>query len=57
MKVWFWRFKPEARKEVRARQPPVDAARAVVKEIQGRRDKVLREAKAVLGLWSGERAF
>ncbi|EFN54176.1 hypothetical protein CHLNCDRAFT_135614 [Chlorella variabilis] len=51
-KVWFWRFKPEARTEVEARQPAVDAARAVAREIQGRRDKVLREAKAVLGLWS-----
>lgn len=54
-KVWFWRFKPEARTEVEARQPAVDAARAVAREIQGRRDKVLREAKAVLGLWSGKK--
>jgi len=53
-KVWFWRFKEAARKKVAAGQPAVDAATQRVKAVRARRDQLLREAKAVLGLWSGE---
>lgn len=52
-KVWFWRFKPEARRAVDARQPAVDAARQQVAAVRARRDVLLREAKASLGLWTG----
>ncbi|KAL4458505.1 hypothetical protein ABPG75_013370 [Micractinium tetrahymenae] len=51
-KVWFWRFKPEARQAVAARQPAVDAARQQAAAVRERRDALLREAKALLGLWS-----
>ena len=52
--VWFWRWKPEARREVEARRPAVEAAQERVREVRGERNRVLREAKLVLGLWSGE---
>lgn len=54
-KVWFWRFKEDARRDVRALQPAVDAARARVQQVRARKEKALHEAKAVLGLFSGER--
>ena len=52
--VWFWRWKPEARREVEARRPAVEAAQERVRVVRGERNRVLREAKSVLGLWSGE---
>ncbi|KAL4859320.1 hypothetical protein ACK3TF_001057 [Chlorella vulgaris] len=51
-KVWFWRFKEAARKEVHARQPAVEKARAKAQEIRSRHDKLIREGKAVLGVFS-----
>ena len=53
-KVWFWRFKADARAAVAAHQPAVDAAQERVQRLRDRRDQLLREAKAELGLWSGE---
>ena len=52
--VWFWRWKAEARREVEARRPAVEAAQERVRVVRGERSRVLREAKSVLGLWSGE---
>ncbi len=54
-KVWFWRLKPEARAAVAARQPAVDAAHKQVAAVRTRRNALLREAKAMLGLWTGAR--
>ena len=51
-KVWFWRFKPQARAAVEAVQPAADAARAAADAVRARRDELLRQAKASLGLWS-----
>ncbi|KAL4426500.1 hypothetical protein ABPG77_008358 [Micractinium sp. CCAP 211/92] len=51
-KVWFWRLKPEARAAVAARQPAVDAAHKQVAAVRTRRNALLREAKAMLGLWT-----
>ncbi|PSC71398.1 ATP-dependent helicase deoxyribonuclease subunit B [Micractinium conductrix] len=51
-KVWFWRFKADARAAVAAHQPAVDAAQERVQRLRDRRDQLLREAKAELGLWS-----
>lgn len=50
--VWFWRFKPDARREVEARRPAVDAARADVEAVVARRDALWKRAKGELGLWS-----
>lgn len=52
--MWFWRHKPDARREVEARQGAVDAARAQAVQVEARKDQLLKEAKAALGLWSGE---
>ncbi|PRW60003.1 hypothetical protein C2E21_1530 [Chlorella sorokiniana] len=50
--VWFWRWKPEARAAVEERRPAVEAAQRALQAVEQRRDGLLREAKAALGLWS-----
>lgn len=52
--VWFWRWKPEARAAVEERRPAVEAAQQALRAVEKRRDGLLREAKAALGLFSGE---
>ncbi|CAK4465597.1 unnamed protein product [Aphanomyces euteiches] len=50
--VWFWRFRPEQRAVVEARQAVVDKARAKLDKLEASRDAKMREAKAYVGLWS-----
>lgn len=50
--VWFWRFREKDRKRVEERRPYYDVARQEVEILRKKRDKILREAKGALGLWS-----
>lgn len=50
--VWFWRIRPEARKEVEARRPAVNAAKIKVRALDKERSAMLSDAKRALGLWS-----
>lgn len=50
--VWFWRWRPEHRKEVLNRRPAVEAAQRKVQMLHKERDAILRDAKSALGLWS-----
>ncbi len=50
----LWCRKPEARAAVEERRPAVEAAQQKLQAVEQRRDALLREAKAALGLWSGE---
>jgi hypothetical protein len=50
--VWFWRFRPEARKEVEGRKPAVEAAKIKVRALHKERSSMLSDAKRALGLWS-----
>ena len=52
--VWFWRFRPEHRKVVRARQVREASTRADVERLRAERVKRESAAKAELGLWSEE---
>lgn len=49
---WFWRWRPEVRKEVEARQPAVNAAQKKVHDLHREMSRMLRDAKRALGLWS-----
>eukprot|EP00210_Caulerpa_lentillifera_P001206 g1162.t1 len=51
-KVWFWRFKPEHRDEVRKRQIIEREAWAVAKEKQKKYDEAFSSAKSELGVWT-----
>ena len=50
--VWFWRWRPEHREKVLAKQPAVKAAEKHLRFLQKERDMILRDAKSALGLWS-----
>ena len=45
---WFWRFRPEIRAQVLARQPPIDAAKKEIAALDVERMEIVREAKAAL---------
>ena len=51
-KVWFWRFRSEYRDRVKEKQPEVDAAYKLVRELGKERDGHMRKAKRTLGVWS-----
>lgn len=50
--VWFWRFRPRHRGRVQQYRQPVLKAKERVNAISQKRNAILREAKAALGLWS-----
>lgn len=51
-KVWFWRFKPEHRDQVRKRQVAEHAAWESLVQLAAVRDEKLSKAKSHLGVWS-----
>ncbi|RHY26705.1 hypothetical protein DYB32_007359 [Aphanomyces invadans] len=50
--VWFWRFRPEHRAVVDARQAIATQARTKLNHLDDLREAKMREAKAYVGLWS-----
>jgi hypothetical protein len=50
--VWFWRWRPEYRTVVEERQKKVDKIQAEVNAIQAKRQQMLQDANAKVGIWS-----
>lgn len=51
-KVWFWRFREPHKSIVHERQQVADKWAAALADAEARREKQMKEAKAMVGLWS-----